>query len=144
MRPQHVAQGDRGGAGPLQLVGVGDAAAERGVDLGGVGVELVEPGRDRGDQLVVVDEGEHAGQAVQRGVDGAGARPSTARTSPRAASAASSPPSSSAAVGVGRVGGRLTMPTMPHMARQATDGRRPARAAPRGRIRQLLAQTVRI
>ena len=60
-------------------------------------------------------------------------RPPRRRRRRRAASAASRPASSSAAVGTGRVGGRLTMPTIPHMRPKATERcrrahRRPARA----------------
>ena len=96
---------------------------ERGVDVGGVGVELVEPGGDRGDELVAVGQRRATpGKPVEQVVD-LRARPRRRRAgSPRRASAASRPPTSSAAVGVGRDGSRLTMPTMPHMTDQASDG----------------------
>ena len=74
------------------------------------------------EQLVVVGEGEDAGQRRAAPRRRPAAAAATAAASPRAASAASRPSSSSARVGVGRVGGRLTMPTMPHMEDQATDG----------------------
>ena len=45
--PQDVAQRDRRGAGPLQGVDVEVGPGQVGVDLGRVGVELVEAGRDR-------------------------------------------------------------------------------------------------
>ena len=77
--PQHVAQGDRLGARPLQLLGVEHGGGQLGVDVGGVRVELVEPGRDRREQLVVIGQRQHAGQPAQglvddprRGGDGAG------------------------------------------------------------------------
>ena len=52
-----------------------------------------------GDELVMVGQGEHAGQAAQGLVDAARPRPRRRRSHRRAASAASSPPSSSSAVG---------------------------------------------
>ena len=72
-RPQDVAQGDRGDVGGLQLVCVEDAR-QGVVELGGVGVELVEPGSDRGDERLVAGEREQPGNTVQRGVDAAAPR----------------------------------------------------------------------
>ena len=69
--PQHVEQLDRGCAAALQLVGVGVDIRRRegGVDLGGVGVELVEAAGDRTDELPVVGQGEHPRRAAQQQVD---------------------------------------------------------------------------
>ena len=62
--------------GLLEGIGVGleaspvsSASASARVDRRRRSVELVEPGRDGGDEIVAVGQGQHAGQPVQRGVD---------------------------------------------------------------------------
>ena len=68
-RPQRIAQRDQLGAAPLEGVDVEVAGGQLGVDLGGVGIELVEAGDDRRDQLGVLDEGEQPRHAVEDRVD---------------------------------------------------------------------------
>ena len=67
-RPEHVAQGDRRGVRCLQLIGV-QRGRQRLVELGGVGVELIQPRRDPGDEPVVAVQGEQTGYAVHGCID---------------------------------------------------------------------------
>ena len=131
--PQRVAQRDQLGAAPLERVDVEVAGGQR----------RRRPRRRTasswsrraviaGDQLGVVDEGEQ--RPARRGASAstvAAATAVTAATSPRAASrgveAGAAP---RRGVGTGRVGGRLTMPMIPHIALQATD-RADRRSSPR-------------
>ncbi len=68
-RPRGVEQVDQLGVGPLQCLGGQPGPVEVGFPLGGAGVELVEPGDERGTQVGVAEQREHSRHALQQRVD---------------------------------------------------------------------------
>jgi hypothetical protein len=67
-RPERVAERDRCRVAAFELVGRQLGTLQRSVDRVGDGVELVETAGDRGDQLELIAERDHAGEALEQRV----------------------------------------------------------------------------